>query len=185
MKSLSSRLTYANVVSTLCLLLLVGGGAAYAASRLGKNTVGSKQLKKNAVTGAKVKNQSLTGKDVNLKPEAWHIVGAPGESPFTAPWTDLPEHAPVAFYKDHEGVVHLKGTAFSPTGIGGDIFRLPPGYRPAQTSAFPVVCEPCSKESALGFLEVQGSGPGNSVPGNVHTGAGLAYLSGITFRAES
>ena len=47
------RLTYSNVVSTLCLFLLLGGGAAYAASHLGKNSVGSKQLKKNAVITAK------------------------------------------------------------------------------------------------------------------------------------
>ena len=47
------RLTYSNVVSTLCLFLLLGGGAAYAASHLGKNSVGSKQLKKNAVITTK------------------------------------------------------------------------------------------------------------------------------------
>jgi hypothetical protein len=32
MRRLSGQLTYANVVSTLCLVLLLGGGAAYAAS---------------------------------------------------------------------------------------------------------------------------------------------------------
>ncbi len=55
------RLTYSNVVSTLCLILLIGGGAAYAASHLGKNSVGSKQLRKNAVTTAKIKNNAVTG----------------------------------------------------------------------------------------------------------------------------
>ena len=44
---------YANVMSTLCFFLLLGGGAAYAAGHLGKNAVGTKQLKKNAVTTAK------------------------------------------------------------------------------------------------------------------------------------
>ena len=43
------KLTYANVMSTLCFFLLLSGGAAYAASQLGKNTVGPKQLKKNSV----------------------------------------------------------------------------------------------------------------------------------------
>jgi hypothetical protein len=37
------------------LFLLLSGGAAYAASHLGKNTVGTKQLKKNSVTTAKIK----------------------------------------------------------------------------------------------------------------------------------
>ncbi len=73
-RRLGKKLTYSNVVSTICLFLLMGGGAAYAAGHLGKNSVGAKQLKKNsvttakvkknAVTGAKVKDRSLTGDDL-------------------------------------------------------------------------------------------------------------------------
>jgi hypothetical protein len=59
------KLTYANVVSTLCLFLLLAGGAAYGATKLAKNSVGTKQIKMNAVTGAKVKGNSLTGSDIN------------------------------------------------------------------------------------------------------------------------
>ncbi len=55
------KLSYANVVSTLCLFLLLTGGAAYAASHLGKNSVGTKQLKKNAVTTAKINKEAVTG----------------------------------------------------------------------------------------------------------------------------
>ena len=72
MRSIRSHLTYANVVSTLCLVLLLGGGA-YAADKLAKNSVGSKQIKanavkdaelaKNAVTSPKVADGSLLGKD--------------------------------------------------------------------------------------------------------------------------
>jgi hypothetical protein len=54
------KLTYSNVMSTLCFVLLLGGGAAYAASHLGKNSVGTKQLKKNAVTTAKIKKNAVT-----------------------------------------------------------------------------------------------------------------------------
>src|SRR6186997_934553 len=62
MKRVRSKLTYANVISTLCLFLLLGGGA-YAASQLPKNSVGPKQIKNNAVTGKKIKNKSIgTGK---------------------------------------------------------------------------------------------------------------------------
>jgi len=60
-KTLRSHLTYANVVSTLCLFLVLGGGAALAATKLPKNSVGSKQLKKNAVAAAKIKNGAVTG----------------------------------------------------------------------------------------------------------------------------
>lgn len=59
-------LTYANVVSTICLVLLVGGGTAIAAGGLAKNSVGTRQLKSGAVTAAKIKNGSVTGAKVDL-----------------------------------------------------------------------------------------------------------------------
>jgi hypothetical protein len=61
MKSVRKRLTYANVMSSIAVFLVVAGGSAVAANQLGKNTVGSKQLKKNAVTAAKIKNGAVTG----------------------------------------------------------------------------------------------------------------------------
>ena len=59
---LRSRLTYANVMSTIAVFVVLGGGA-YAAATLPKNSVGTAQLKKNAVTAAKVKDRSLLAKD--------------------------------------------------------------------------------------------------------------------------
>jgi hypothetical protein len=65
MRRLSGKLTYANVISTLCLVLLVGGGTAYAAKQmLPKNSVGAKQIKKGAITPTKLSKASkadLTG----------------------------------------------------------------------------------------------------------------------------
>jgi hypothetical protein len=58
------KLSYANVISTLCLLLLLGGGTAYAATALGKESVGTKQLAKAAVTPSKLSQgakKTLTG----------------------------------------------------------------------------------------------------------------------------
>jgi hypothetical protein len=73
MMHIRRRLTYANVISTLCLFLLLGGGASYAAIILPKKSVGTKQLKnravnarilrKNSVNSAKVKNHSLRAVD--------------------------------------------------------------------------------------------------------------------------
>lgn len=60
MKRFLPRLTYANVVSTLCLFLLLGGASAFAATQLGKNSVGAKQIKKSAVATAKIKNAAVT-----------------------------------------------------------------------------------------------------------------------------
>ncbi len=72
MNRILRRLTYANVMSSIAVFLVVAGGSALAANQLGKNTVGSKQLKKNAVTGAKIKNGAVTG----AKIKAGSITGA-------------------------------------------------------------------------------------------------------------
>ncbi len=74
MKQIHKRLTYANVMSSLAVFLVLSGATALAAG-LGKNSVGTKQIKNNAVTtakikkgavtGAKVKNGSLTGTQIN------------------------------------------------------------------------------------------------------------------------
>lgn len=62
MKSLMSRLTYANVISTLALFLVLGGGA-YAATKLPANSVGTQQLHDNAVNSRKVLDGSLLAGD--------------------------------------------------------------------------------------------------------------------------
>jgi hypothetical protein len=58
-----SKLTYSNVMVTLLLFIVLGGGA-YAATKLPKNSVGAKQLKSNAVTAAKIKTGAVTSPKV-------------------------------------------------------------------------------------------------------------------------
>ena len=53
---------YANVASTLALVVALGG-TSYAAVALPKNSVGNKQLKTDAVTSGKVKDRTLLSKD--------------------------------------------------------------------------------------------------------------------------
>ncbi len=60
MKQIRKRLTYANVMSSIAVFLILGGASAFAASQLGKNSVGTKQLKKNAVTAAKIQKNAVT-----------------------------------------------------------------------------------------------------------------------------
>lgn len=62
MQRLTAGLTYANVVSTMCLFIVLGGGA-YAATTLPKGSVGSKQIKRSAVSSSKVKDRSLLARD--------------------------------------------------------------------------------------------------------------------------
>jgi hypothetical protein len=213
------KLTYANVMSTIAVFLVVSGGAAYAASHLGKNSVGTKQLKKNsvttakikkeAVTAAKVKRGTLTGTQIDastlgtvptaqrantLAPgEDWHLVGGPGEPAFDNGWHDLSipgKESPeaVAFAKDAEGYVHLRGGA-AWGGSGATVFHLPPGFRPASNSFlnFPGICANCSPQ-ALGIATIFGSNTEFHRDGAVlanTAGATTLGLDGITFRAES
>jgi hypothetical protein len=75
------RLTYANVMSSIAVFLVLGGATAFAASKIGANqlkansvltgkikkeAITTSKLKKSAVVGAKVKDGSLTGSDINL-----------------------------------------------------------------------------------------------------------------------
>lgn len=60
MKALREKLTYANVVATLALVIAVAGGSALAATRvLPKNSVGTRQIRNHAITRAKIKIASL------------------------------------------------------------------------------------------------------------------------------
>lgn len=65
MHRIREGLSYANVMSTIAVVLALGGATAVAATNLAKNSVGTKQLKPNAVNGAKVRDGSLTGTDVD------------------------------------------------------------------------------------------------------------------------
>ena len=63
MKRIAQHLTFANVVACLALFIALGG-ASYAAFKLPKNSVGTKQIKKHAVTPGKLSKaakSTLTG----------------------------------------------------------------------------------------------------------------------------
>ncbi len=66
MKSARRHLSYANVISTVCLFVVLGG-SAYAATRLPAKSVGTAQLKTGAVTGIKIKDGTITGAKVDSR----------------------------------------------------------------------------------------------------------------------
>jgi hypothetical protein len=79
----------------------------------------------------------------------------------------------VAFYKDQEGVVHLRGEAIS-GAAGAPIFKLPPGYRPASGR---FVREPVAGSNfKTPALEAAVVAP---------LSANAVSLDGVTFRAGS
>lgn len=67
LQRLRRHLTYANVMATLAIFIVLGGGA-YAAIKIPKNSVGSKQLKKNAVITKKIHNNAVVSS--KIKPNA-------------------------------------------------------------------------------------------------------------------
>lgn len=60
MKSIAKHLNYANVISTLALLIALGAGSAYAAAQLAPKSVGARQLRPGAVTANKLRKNAVT-----------------------------------------------------------------------------------------------------------------------------
>jgi hypothetical protein len=80
-KKIRKRITYANVMSSIAVFLVLGGASAYAAKKIGsneikgnsittgkikKNAVTASKIKKNSITTAKIANGAVTGAKLNL-----------------------------------------------------------------------------------------------------------------------
>ena len=110
MARLRPQLTYANVMVTLLAFVVLCGGSAYAVGKLGKNSVGTKQLKKDSVTGAKVKNGTLRPGDF-----------AVGAIPAGAPGPAGPSGAGPAYQAGGE----VNYDKFSSSLFGSTVVTLP------------------------------------------------------------
>ncbi len=65
MKQIRKRITYANVMSSIAVFLVLGGGAAYAAKKIGSNQIKANSIKtgkivKEAVTTSKLKKEAVS-----------------------------------------------------------------------------------------------------------------------------
>lgn len=127
-------------------------------------------------------------------PEPWHEVGSAGEpgfetcsvSPSIVAWQNNRPgtDATAAFYRDPQGVVHLKGSikcpGAAPTG-GYFIFRLPAGYLPSALKWFNVSANNGSATvvatnyGSYGYLTYVSGTPGAN---------GRVSLDGITWRCS-
>jgi hypothetical protein len=150
MNRLRGHLTYANVVSTLCLFLLLGGGAAVAVTTvLPKNSVGAKQLKAGAVTPVKLSTASkasLTGPQG--PPGAVGPKGAPGQPGESG----LPSVLPSG--RTEKGSYGFASTRFEGAGA---VFS--PGFQ----VSYPI---PLSFSPAINFIGEGGAATANC-PGSV------------------
>jgi hypothetical protein len=119
------RLTYANVVATIAVFLALGG-ASYAAFKLPKNSVGTRQIKKNAVNSSKVANGSLLPSDLKGHKFPQGPKGDPG-----------PQGEPGAT----EVVMRLGPIVTTPVSPGSDIY------------ASRATCQPGERATGGGYID--------------------------------
>ena len=173
LRRIRGRLTYANMLSTIALFIVLGG-VAYAAFHLPKNSVRSKNIVNHQVKGEDLVTPSpiqaaglVTAVDCSSAgPDQW-ISQNPDVS------------GNVGYYRDLDGQVHLAGTTQkcgAPPG-GAVVFQLPPGYRPQNTQeqTAPVVTGgPAATTNVIAFDDGEISVNANSKD--------AVSLAGISFR---
>ena len=175
-------------------------------------TLAGVDIKNDALTGADIRESSLqtvpsanTANRANAAdtadradlaaniaaPEGFHEIGATGEpgfNPGCANASVSPLLQSVGFYKDREGVVHLKGS-YTCANPGATAFNLPSGYRPPsgkieqQTAVcFDDINGNCSDDRTTP-VQIAGAGVAMGGDGGVATTAITVLLDGVEFRA--
>lgn len=112
---LRERLTYANVVATLALVLAVTGGATAIALSLPKNSVKSKQIAKEAVKTSKIAKGAVTGDKVKAATLGKVPLAAHADSADTAGSAGSATNAAHATVAD--GLASQGGATISPTNV--------------------------------------------------------------------
>lgn len=109
--------------------------------------------------------------------EPVHLVGESGEPPFEGSWTNG-TGAPVGFFRDKEGIVHLQGDPKG--GVSGTaVFKLPEGYRPSAFLFMPAMDHGLTK---LASLRVQPDGEAVMFCAGGCPGSSIG-IDGLSFRA--
>ena len=166
-----SRLTYANVASSLALFIAISGGAAFAVTQLDANSVESKHI---------VNGQVKRG-DLGV-PAKYESAGLPDQSGAGCEpgneWRDQPFwNAEVGYYRDPFGIVHLQGTAIKCGTPIDQLFILPAGYRPEGS----VLTHGIKNATDFHQVRIFESGEVQATTPGFVSGNNLS-LEGITFR---
>ena len=178
-----SRLTYANVASSLALFLALSGGVAFAVTQLDANSVKSKHI-----VNGQVKVRDL------IPTEDWiplPLYAQNGE--VQCHWTNYGgDFADAAYFRDREGVVHLRGLVRANDGTvldcgatSNDVVistSLPLGYGPEDRTIFTI-----SSNQEPGRVDVAPEGTVEISP-DYPTYADAetwVQLDGISFRCDA
>lgn len=171
MKQIRKRLTYANVMSSIAVFLVLGGATAIAAKKIGShdlkaNSVTTAKIKRNAVTTKKIKNKAVTTQKIKDSAVTTTQL-ADGAVNFAkiATGTDVIATAtggPVAANNPTGAEIPLTGTAsFTPQAGVVNLLHIEVQGKLARTGAIP--CSPEVRpfvngnafEVAQGFLTVR------------------------------
>jgi hypothetical protein len=176
---LRSHLTYANVMATLAVFLVLGGGTALGAYVVSSNS----QIGPGTVSGhnppagkhANILAGSVNGQDVqDLKFQSLTLKnGWVGDVGYCAN-SGTPQIA-----KSVDGVVRLRGAVCLANGNSGNPFAVPAAFKPTKTEIFPVNQFFC----CTGQLVIYPSGEAYVAddPDN-HTGVSVfTSLSGVSY----
>jgi hypothetical protein len=152
-KTILEKLTFANVMATVAVFIALGG-AGYAAFKLPKNSVGTKQIKNNAITAAKIRKGAVSGKKIDLStlgtvPSAVHAGDATSA-------INAASAARAAEATGLSGPLASGKTLVGTFGLGGVN-----GNNGAQPTALAVISFPIPLATAPVFHEME---PGKSSP---------------------
>jgi hypothetical protein len=197
MRRIRSKLTYANVISSLCLFLVLGGGSAIALT--GSNTVFSDDIVDHQVKSPDLAQLSYTpvkpnphlSSDPCSSGQVGIFCGFVGSAGYRG-WQNLGQgFARVAYARDGLGIVHLQGAMMNPGPPAQASIILPPGYRPSATHEFAVAfgMNPSngSLDYSLSTVRVLTNGTVQLI--DVQSGAGDNFnqgvsLDGVEFKAQ-
>ena len=149
-EKIRKSLTYANVMSSLAVFLVLGGASAVAATQLGKNSVGNKQLKNNAVTTAKIKNGTITQGKISSAAQA-ALRGLHGPTGQTGPGGAAGPSGP-------KGLEGARGPSEAFTKKGAEDFEV--GHTEGEASAVVSLALPAGKwlvTAATGLTNISGA----------------------------
>lgn len=189
MQRIRKHLTYANVMSTLAVFLVLGGGAAYAAKKIGSHdlkgaSVTTAKIKRAAVTTAKIRNGAVKtakiapGNVTNAKLATGSITAeklAPG---FVVPVAERLSHSA---HISSSGAVLLGSQGISQANVSHEFigFYCLSGFNPAPVGGEATVDYSESGEN----VEIQlGMGQGSVCP--VGTQAFVSTRRPISFKVK-
>jgi hypothetical protein len=196
MRHVRKHLTYANILSSIALFLVLGGGTAVALN--GANTVFSDDIVNHQVKSddlaklsfTAVKPNPQTGSDPCQSGAVGIFCGLVGGSGYRG-WENLGQgYGNVAYARDGLGIVHLQGVMKDNSAAPGpqETWFLPPGYRPAATRHFAVAYgQTGSPNYSLSTVRVLTNG-GVQFSGNQPGAGTFGYegvsLDGVEFNAK-